>query len=197
MLLAFVVTAADNTIYATHGRMHRVTTDDATDATAARPHGDPPTDHTDHAGATDDPDAIFAAFLRDRDTRCPRCGYALRGLTTPRCPECGDRLTLEVALVEPRLGAFITTLVACSLGFGGSTLFLSLALREAPRSWWTGACAILLETQLLLTLAALAALLLLRRRVRRLTPARQWAIAVAASLIVIGLSIASVVTFDS
>jgi hypothetical protein len=25
----------------------------------------------------------------DRDVPCPRCGYNLRGLRTPRCPECG------------------------------------------------------------------------------------------------------------
>ena len=25
----------------------------------------------------------------DRDVACPRCRYNLRGLTTPRCPECG------------------------------------------------------------------------------------------------------------
>jgi hypothetical protein len=34
-------------------------------------------------------------FLRnhqkDRFTRCGVCGYILRGLTEPRCPECGER----------------------------------------------------------------------------------------------------------
>src|SRR5262245_58493926 len=26
------------------------------------------------------------------ETRCRKCGYILRGLTEPRCPECGERI---------------------------------------------------------------------------------------------------------
>lgn len=33
-----------------------------------------------------------------RDVHCPRCGYNLRGLTVPRCPECG--LAFEFAELE-------------------------------------------------------------------------------------------------
>ena len=42
--------------------------------------------------------AVFVyAWLRsrrpgDRETRCRRCGYILRGITEPRCPECGERI---------------------------------------------------------------------------------------------------------
>lgn len=28
-------------------------------------------------------------FLAEHDLQCPGCGYSLRGLETPRCPECG------------------------------------------------------------------------------------------------------------
>ena len=28
----------------------------------------------------------------DRETRCRKCGYILRGITEPRCPECGERI---------------------------------------------------------------------------------------------------------
>lgn len=28
----------------------------------------------------------------DGETRCRSCGYILRGLTEPRCPECGERI---------------------------------------------------------------------------------------------------------
>jgi hypothetical protein len=28
----------------------------------------------------------------DNETRCRRCGYILRGITEPRCPECGERI---------------------------------------------------------------------------------------------------------
>jgi len=30
--------------------------------------------------------------LRDSETRCRKCGYILRGITEPRCPECGERI---------------------------------------------------------------------------------------------------------
>ena len=41
---------------------------------------------------------IFVAVLiyglgkpfTDTETRCRNCGYILRGLTEPRCPECGE-----------------------------------------------------------------------------------------------------------
>lgn len=29
---------------------------------------------------------------RDYETRCRRCRYILRGLTEPRCPECGETI---------------------------------------------------------------------------------------------------------
>lgn len=28
----------------------------------------------------------------DEETRCRRCRYILRGITEPRCPECGERI---------------------------------------------------------------------------------------------------------
>ena len=28
----------------------------------------------------------------DGETRCRKCGYILRGITEPRCPECGERI---------------------------------------------------------------------------------------------------------
>lgn len=40
---------------------------------------------------------LLAAFLADSDARCPACGYALRGGTSDKCPECGSRLMLEIA----------------------------------------------------------------------------------------------------
>ncbi len=33
------------------------------------------------------PDAIH-----DTELRCRKCGYNLRGLTEPRCPECGEAI---------------------------------------------------------------------------------------------------------
>ena len=28
----------------------------------------------------------------DTETRCRKCNYILRGITEPRCPECGERI---------------------------------------------------------------------------------------------------------
>ena len=28
----------------------------------------------------------------NRETRCRKCRYILRGITEPRCPECGERI---------------------------------------------------------------------------------------------------------
>ena len=33
-----------------------------------------------------------AARRGDDETRCRRCHHILRGLTEPRCPECGERI---------------------------------------------------------------------------------------------------------
>ncbi len=38
---------------------------------------------------------LAAHFLKvpaGRETRCRRCGYILRGISEPRCPECGERI---------------------------------------------------------------------------------------------------------
>ena len=42
---------------------------------------------------------VFAFLTRryrpvwaDRETRCRKCHYILKGVTEPRCPECGERI---------------------------------------------------------------------------------------------------------
>ena len=30
--------------------------------------------------------------LLDNETRCRRCGYILKGISEPRCPECGEKI---------------------------------------------------------------------------------------------------------
>lgn len=44
---------------------------------------------------------LLAAYLTDRDVSCPTCGYSLRGLTHPRCPECGRGLSLRLQALGP------------------------------------------------------------------------------------------------
>ena len=54
--------------------------------------------------------ARLLAFLQDRDVSCPLCGYNLRNLTTPRCPECRQDLELTVGVRKLRFGWFLTTI---------------------------------------------------------------------------------------
>ncbi len=41
------------------------------------------------------PAEVLALLSGGRDLPCPGCGYNLRGLPSPVCPECGRRLRLE------------------------------------------------------------------------------------------------------
>jgi hypothetical protein len=56
-------------------------------------------------------DTLLLAFLRGRDVACPRCGYNLRDLTAPLCPECQEPLALDVARRRLILAPFLVTLV--------------------------------------------------------------------------------------
>ena len=71
---------------------------------------------------------LLAAFLADRDVQCPRCGYNLRGITSGRCPECGDPLELRVGLVWPKQKAMLTGLIGLALGCGLNGLLLIYGL---------------------------------------------------------------------
>lgn len=81
---------------------------------------------------------FLQTFLANRDTPCPGCGYNLRDLTSPVCPECGDRLELRVNLAEPRLGSWLAGMVgaACGAGFNGLLLFYVgiMMVREGGRN---------------------------------------------------------------
>ncbi len=138
---------------------------------------------------------LLTQFLADNDVTCPRCGYNLRGGASAACPECGDRLQLQVGLENPRMAAYISTLVAASVGLGGSALFSGLAVNQAPSNWWSEISAILLLIQLCVSAAALTLLLLMRRRFRRARRRVQWVICLATCLAVLALSIAIIVTF--
>jgi len=34
----------------------------------------------------------FGGIRFDSETRCRKCDYILKGITEPRCPECGERI---------------------------------------------------------------------------------------------------------
>jgi hypothetical protein len=44
---------------------------------------------------------LLREYLAARDAPCPRCGYNLRGLTDPVCPECGGLLLMSMLADRP------------------------------------------------------------------------------------------------
>ena len=55
--------------------------------------------------------AHLLEYLRGRDVLCPLCGYDLRDLTEPRCPECRQDLALTVGVTRLRFGWLIVTII--------------------------------------------------------------------------------------
>lgn len=53
---------------------------------------------------------MLLEFLRDNDAACPVCGYNLRALTRPICPECRQDLALTVGAKRIQLGWLIIAL---------------------------------------------------------------------------------------
>lgn len=137
-----------------------------------------------------DPAAALIAFVRGRDIPCPLCGYNLRDLVAPRCPECDEQLRLAVGLVEQRIAPYLLTIAPC-LAAGGSALVIgALVLRfgSAPfgvLAWTIGA-----------TLSGLVgvALLSLRRRFMRRSARFQWMAALLAWLVHAAVFVAFVAT---
>jgi hypothetical protein len=75
--------------------------------------------------------ARLLEFLEHHDAPCPVCGYNLRGLTAPRCPECDHALELTVGASGVRIGWFIATLAPfMSVGMGALALGTLLAIAE-------------------------------------------------------------------
>lgn len=76
---------------------------------------------------------LLLDFLSDHDACCPSCGYNVRALTRPVCPECRQQLTLTVGVVNLRLGwllvalapGFFSGIAACFvlIPLGGQLLF--------------------------------------------------------------------------
>ena len=57
-----------------------------------------------------DATSLLLEFLRERDASCPLCGYNLRNLTLPRCPECRKDLVLAIGFKKPHFGWFLVTI---------------------------------------------------------------------------------------
>lgn len=48
-------------------------------------------------------DRLLLEYLREHDAACPVCGYNVRALSRPVCPECQHELVLTVGAAQPRM----------------------------------------------------------------------------------------------
>ncbi len=72
------------------------------------------------------PDPHFITFVAGRDVPCPVCEYNLRDLTLDRCPECGERLVLQLTRAEPMLGLFLAFVLPLLGAAGLGLIFVML-----------------------------------------------------------------------
>jgi len=70
---------------------------------------------TGHRAKESEDDHRLLEFLRDRDVPCPKCGYNLRNLLKPKCPECELALTLGVCAKPLRMGSLFAVVVSNSI----------------------------------------------------------------------------------
>ena len=86
------------------------------------------------AGAPSDEDradetGLLLQFLHNRDASCPRCGYNLRNLTRPVCPECEQPLSLRVDMLRLPLAWLVITLTPSIFsGICGVMLFAVMVI---------------------------------------------------------------------
>jgi len=85
-----------------------------------------------------DPGAEVIAFLRGRSAPCPRCGYDLRDLQRPLCPECGEPLVLKVGSPRARFGWLVIAMApGCFSGVAAMFFLIPIAM-TLGRSFPTG-----------------------------------------------------------
>ena len=107
--------------------------------------------------------AHLLEYLRGRDVLCPLCGYDLRDLTEPRCPECRQDLALTVGVTRLRFGWLIVTIVPGMFSGVAAGLLLipmlMVPLLGGERPPWP-----VVAAETFGWLSAIAALLLLHKR---------------------------------
>ncbi len=132
---------------------------------------------------------ILRAFLADQDVECPSCRYNVRGLRTDVCPECNQKLTLRLALAEPRMAGFVAGLVGLSMGLGVHAMLAGWFIVMQFRRFGGGPP--LRDFVLLLALALVHAVLVWfwvrnRGRLTRASASARWSLVVACYLVSIG-----------
>lgn len=141
--------------------------------------------------ADEDVQALLA-FVAVHDVPCPACGYNLRQLTQPTCPECGLTLKLTVGSAEPfkRAWGFALALSAMIAGLGMVMILMTIA--QGVPDFYDSAEYIFYYGSII-WVPAPALLLIFRRKFCKMAGGIQYAIILLAvlSMMVIGLSLIS------
>ncbi|HVP72416.1 MAG TPA: hypothetical protein VMS30_01670 [Phycisphaerales bacterium] len=77
---------------------------------------------------------LLLQYLHERDVQCPRCGYNLRNLTQPVCPECREPLALKVGVQRLALAPLLVALAPggfCAVAVG---IFIVMSAIFGPPS---------------------------------------------------------------
>ena len=106
---------------------------------------------------------LLLDFLSDHDAPCPVCGYDLKALTRPICPECRHDLALTVGVQSGRLRlgwllvalvpGFFCGIAACLLAIPTTAVYFEDGIVVWPFvgavlfGWCSGVFAIILVTQ--------------------------------------------------
>ena len=83
---------------------------------------------------------LLLEFLREHEAPCPVCGYNLKALVRPVCPECGQELVLAVGTPPLRLG-WLMAAVAPGFFSGIAAMFVlvpivaRLIIGDGRMSW--------------------------------------------------------------
>ncbi len=123
--------------------------------------------------------ALLLTFLRERDAFCPLCGYNLRNLVRPQCPECREDLVLAVGVRKLRFGWFLATITP-GLFCGIAAALLLIPMIAVPLTGGGAPPWFVVAADAFGWLSGIAALVLLRHRflfLRQPQPAqRAWAV---------------------
>lgn len=127
--------------------------------------------------------AWLLAFLHDRNAPCPRCGYNIRNLEDPRCPECGEALVLRVGRQVPKFG-WLLLMIAPGAFSGVAAVLVGLRLLMFPVAIGVVPLPILLaEAFGVASAAATLGVYFVRGRILRREPVQQAVLAAAVWLV--------------
>jgi hypothetical protein len=121
-----------------------------------------------------DETAMLLEFVQERDAPCPVCGYNLRNLTRPICPECRQELALTVGALKIRFEWLIVTIApGVFSGIAGVLLLGIIFVGRSIEGSWPPWPIWVLDTFGLTSGAATIALFIFRYRFIRLRRSAQ------------------------